>query len=342
MPTRRSSLPMTLRIALVTATAAVLAAAAPASASAAGVGGFGARPAPTHAAGNRPAGPYFALRTYAQHRMLRQVIVSNSSGRAVRLLVDPVDGMTGATSGSVYAGRGPAPARAGRWIRPAVRQLTLAPHTSRRVRFAVYVPFGASPGNHLGGLAFQNVRARRSGGRFAIRQVVRVVVGVEITVPGPAARHLALEGVGIHALGGTAMPAVMVAVHNTGRRLCRPDLAVTLGGRGLPARTVHRSLDTVLPGDTINYPVPWPQKLKNGSYSVAVSATACGTAVTHATAHLGTVLAGTASRPGVLIPDQTSPAHPATTPWWIFALVAVAGTLAGLALSRTRRRVAPA
>jgi hypothetical protein len=266
------------------------------------------------------------------------VIVSNSGAGTVRLLVDAVDGMTGATSGSVYANRGGAPARSGRWVRPDVRQITVAPHTSRRVTFSVYVPFGASPGNHLAGLAFQNVKAQQGRGRFAIRQVVRVVVGVEITVPGLARTRFALPHLGIQALGGTAMPAVVVRTQNTGRVLCKPDLSVTLSGRGGPARTVRHRLDTVLPGDTINYPLPWPRRLADGAYTVDAVASGCGPhAVQHAVVHLGTGLRGTASRPGVLLPAAPAPA-PSPTPWWIFGLVAAAGGIAGLAISRVRRR----
>jgi hypothetical protein len=324
-------------------TVAIAAVAGPAAATAAEVGGFGARPAPTRHPSHQRPGPYFDLRLHVQHRLRRQVIVSNSGAHTVRLLVDAVDGTTGQTSGSVYVNRGSAPARAGRWVRPDARHLTLAPHTSRRLTFSVYVPFGASPGNHLAGLAFQDVQARQGRGRFAIRQVVRVVVGIELTVPGRAPTRFALPHLGIQALGGTAMPAVVVRTQNAGRVLCRPRLAVTLSRPGGVARTVHRRLDTVLPGDTINYPLPWPRRLADGAYTVDAVASGCGPhAVQHAVVRLGTSLQGTASRPGVLLPSPRaatpSPAGP--TPWWIFAMIALAGALAGLAGGRVRRRVA--
>lgn len=330
MPLRRS-LPLATLLALVTP----LALAAPARA--AEVGGFGARPAPTKHGRQRHPGAYFDLRIHVRHRQRRQAIVSNSTARPVTLLVDAVDGVTGATSGSVYANRGHAPAEAGRWVRPDVRRVTLAPHTSRRIGFTVRIPFGAGPGDHLAGLAFQNVRARRGTGRFAVRQVVRVVVGVQVTVPGRAPTRFALPHLGIQALGGTAMPAVVVRTQNTGRVLCRPLLSVTLTGADGARRTVRRQLDTVLPGDAIDYPLPWPRRLANGSYAIGAVASGCGPhAARQAVVHLGTDLRGTASRPGVLLPAAPAP-KPAATPWWLLALVAAGGALAGVAFGRARR-----
>ncbi len=336
MPARRS-LPLA---ALLT----TLVAAAPAApASAAEVGGFGARPAPTRHAQGRPLGAYFKLRIHVRHLLRRQAIVSNSTGHPVTLRVDAVDGVTGATSGSVYADRGRAPQETGRWVRPDVRQITLAPHTSRRVTFTARVPYGASPGNHLAGLAFQDVRARRGRGRFAVRQVVRVVVGVEITVPGAAHYGLALPRLGLRALGGTAMPAVVVRTQNRGRRLCKPNLTVTVARRGGGTRrTVHRRIDTVLPGDTIDYPLPWPHQLADGAYTVDALATGCGRRATqHAVVRLGAALRGTASRPGVLLPAAPASRGPAPTPWWMFAMVGIAGVLAGVAVGRGRGRRRP-
>ena len=156
-------------------------------------------------------------------------------------------------------------------------------------------------------------------------------------MPGPTHAAIALHDVALAAPQHSATAGVMVSLTNVGGRLCKPRLTVMLSGPGGADRVTHQ-LDTILPGDTIPYPVSWPRTLGVGRYGAVVTASGCGrgrildgsVAVTHRLKAAGAAPASTGRTTG--------------TPWWLFALfglggIAVGGAGFGLALWRGRRRV---
>lgn len=301
------------------------------------IGGFSVRPATSDPA--NPATRAYFVQTLARGGYVRdELAVSNVSSRPVRLRVYPVDGVTGATSGAVYTNLGNPLRKAGRWLRTDVSTITLAPHQEALVPFVVGVPRVAVAGDHLAGVAVENTSHRASGGRFSVTEIVRAVVGVEIEVPGPAVPQVVLRGASLKALPGTQVPSVVVNLGDAGLKLCKPTLAVTLSGSGARALTVRHTLDTILPRDYIPYPLPWPKPLANGTYTAAAVATGCGhTARMTSSIALGTSLAGTTKSPGF----GTAAAQPTHgTPWWLLALIALAGVAGGVgaACAYGRRR----
>jgi hypothetical protein len=102
----------------------------------------------------------------------------------------------------------------------------------------------------------------------------------------------------------------------------------------LAGHTVQRQLDTILPGDRIDFPFPWPHRLSAGTYAAAVTGSGCGsTTVVRASAHLGSDLAPASGRV-----DPAPTAKPAgSTPWWPLPLVAIGGLLAGALFTRRGR-----
>jgi hypothetical protein len=281
-------------------------AAAGAPAGAQGVGGFGASPAHPD-----PADPatraYFKPVIAPGGSLTDQVVVTSTSSKPIRLIVSAVDGRTGQTSGAVYANRQDLVTRAGAWVTPAVSSLTLAAHSQQVVDFTVRVPAAAVPGDHLAGLAFENADPTTSGGKFGVTEVVRTVVGVEITVPGPAASHVRLSGLSLAALPGLRYATLTIHIGDDGRKLVKPVLTVSLTGPSGYHRTLHRALDTILPGDTIAYPFVWPDNLAAGDYVAKVTA-ANGSEreVETATLHLGAALKGTTKPGGVLVTTTTA------------------------------------
>lgn len=314
---------------------AVAGVACPAAAAGSSIGGFSARPAHFD-----PAVPatraYFIRSARRGSGFTDQVVVVNSASAPVTLLVYAVDGLTGVTSGAVYGNRADPVRRAGRWVKPSVGRISVRAGGRVSIPFSVRVPGTATPGDHLAGLALQNAHPHKSGGRFSITEIVRVVVGVEVKVPGPAQPQIALRHLSIAPLPGTTDPALVVSLADVGRRLCRPRLGITLSGPGGAQRMV-RQLDTILPGDAIAYPFPWPRALASGSYHAIVNATGCGApAKLSASARLGRRLA----RTGVLSAAVTQP--PATSSgigWWALMLVGVAGVATGAVVTRGRRGV---
>lgn len=181
---------------------ALLVSVAPASAtSAAATGGFGAAPAHSN-----PADPatraYFKPVIAPGGSLSDEVLVTSTSDAPIQLLVSAVDGLTGQTSGAVYANRQDPVTKAGRWVTPSTSAVTLAPHARQLIAFTVQVPTTAVPGDHLAGIAFQNANPTNSGGQFGVTTVVRTVVGVDIRVSGPASPHIRLSGLGLAALPG--------------------------------------------------------------------------------------------------------------------------------------------
>jgi hypothetical protein len=305
-------------------------------------GGIGLRPA--HIDEADPATRAYFKPTIAPGGTFRdQVIVSNTSDVAVDLIVSGVDGLTGQTGGTVYANRQDPVRKAGAWLVPAAAALTVGPHVEQPMGFTVRVPSGAQPGDHLAGIAFENAHPKTSGGNFAITEIVRAVMGVQIKVPGPAEFHMHLDDVGLEALPGTGVASAVVTMGDDGLKLGKPSLSVELTGPGGYHRSVDRGVDTMLPGDTIAYPLAWPDPLKPGDYTVRATITGAGPSVTRTGgASLKSALAGVSPQPVVAsqAPPQSKPSG-SRFPSWLLIVVAIGGIGGGIAIGRRGRSGRP-
>jgi WxL interacting protein linking bacterial and host surfaces len=306
------------------------------AASAATIGGFGARPAHYN-----PANP--ATRAYFIHTVARggsftdQVIVSNTASKPVTLRVYPVDGLTGATSGVVYGNRQDHLKGAGQWVTPATTQVTVPASSQVTVGFNVKVPNSTGAGQHLAGLALEDIHSGKSTGRFSVTEVLRTVVGIEVVVPGASRPRISLQSFSIAPIQGTTYPSVVVGLTNSGTNLCKPALSVSLNGPGGAQRATRR-LDTVLPGDSIPYPFVWPHSLGAGNYTASITATGCGPRVTlRGHASLGAKLVRSTVPPGAVRPSSGG----STVPWWPIALVGFGGIVVGALFGRRRRAPHP-
>jgi hypothetical protein len=234
--------------------------------------GFGLRPAHTDTEDGVLG--YFKRALPPGGSFSDQVLVTNDAEAAVDLLVYPVDGLTGATSGSVYTGHEDRVARAGEWVTTATNKLTVAAHSDKLVALAVHIPPDTTPGDHLAGVAFENAKPLEAQGQFGVRRVVREVMGVLVTVTGPARPfELRISKLDIHpatAQGNTF--AVTVELANSGQLLGKPILEVTMDGPGGYHRSLQRQLDTILPGDVITYTLAWPDPLLPGMHHSCASA----------------------------------------------------------------------
>jgi hypothetical protein len=320
---------------IITAAFIVVACLGPVGASAASTGAYSVRPVEIDQ--NDPATrAYFkpALKPGASTTL--HVEITNRDDTPLKLRVDAVDGVTGQTSGAVYANRQDPVRKAGAWVTPATHELELAARGIKQVSFTVVVPSGAEPGDHLAGIAFENEAVQSSGSGFSVKEIIREVVGIQIRVPGPASTHLSIGALALQSLPGTAFASVIVHLSNDGQLLCKPALTVALHGPNGSARTVTRQLDTILPGDSIPYPLAWPDALPKGTYSARASTTSCGPATSTADVPLalGAPLNGTQ--------QTTSPAHRTSgMPVMFMGLalgVAVVGLLLGLLIGNRRRR----
>ena len=310
--------------------ATMLAASAVTPAAAAAFDGFSAKPA--HYNPSDPATrAYFKQMLKPGRSFSASAIVANAGSTWLQLRVYSVDGLTAVTSGAVYGNRTTRLRKAGRWLRPSVSSIRIPPHGQRSVSFSARVPRGTSPGDHLAGLAFESTVpvSVTTHARFTVHEIYRVVIGVEVIVPGRATPQIALTGTGLKTLPGTTAASVVVDLGNRGGVVCKPLLRVALRGAG-SARTVSRQLDTILPGDAIAYPFAWPSSLASGNYLVSVHATGCGRAASYAhVAHAGQRMTAANGRSAwVAMPSSSN-----SSPILLLLGVALVGTLGGLGVA---------
>lgn len=302
-------------------------------------GAFSARPSPKAPQDKR--GTFFRLHVERGSDRRQSVVIENLSKQPKHLLIDAVDGLTGTTSGSVYANRDDPRSKAGSWIKLPVKSIELPAGKTTRVPFSLTIPDDANPGDHLAGIAIQDRHRTHSKSRLSITQIIRVVVGVQIIVDGPSDKSLALGKVALKALPGTKVPSVVVQLENTGTQLCKPLLDVTLTSAGDKQQLVSRKLDTVLPGSSIDFPMPWPTALEAGSYEVGVQAKGCGaTQAVQVSAELGSTLLGTPTNPEPAKP--TVIVQKVSVPWvGIAVLVAAVAALSAAMMAWLLRRRRP-
>jgi hypothetical protein len=292
------------------------------------LGGFSVRPGRSN-----PADPvtraYFKPTLRAGGSTVQSVIVANSGSTSVALRVYPVDGLTGQTTGTVYANRRDPVRKAGRWVTLGVSRITVPAGQQLSVPFVVRVPRSATAGDHVAGIAFEVATPKTSPGRFRIKEVIREVIGVQVRVPGRAAPQITLGAVKLMALPGTPVASVVVDLGNRGLKLCKPTLAVSLRGPHGYRHSVKRALDTVLPGDTVAYPLPWPGMLHGGKYAASTSAGCDGQHVARlASMRLGKTLGvAQGTRPG-------ASSGSGGIPTWAVILIALAGLGVGVAATQ--------
>lgn len=299
------------------------------------LGGFSARA--LDADGNVTPQTYFDLKLRAGESYDGEILVTNAAQDSVRLKVDSVDGLTGQTSGTVYANRTDDRLETSRWIRPKKKVLRLDSGGSRRLRFHLEVPDDARPGDHVGAVAFQRILKPKKEGDFSVRQVLRVAVAVQIRVEGPAEAQLEIGKLSLKPLGGTQIPSLGIELKNTGQLLCRPSLTVFLARGGEDQGKVTKQLDTILAGDTIDFPLPWPRPLDAGTYDATVQTNGCGApAKVTASVELADTLRGTTGAPG---PDTAALADDERgLPWWALVLAILAALGLGFFLARRTGR----
>lgn len=327
----------TARLLVATPLAAALlgAAAAPALA-APSTPGIGVAPATP-----QPGGVSYFVNDVAVGATARDTaVVANSGSTPVTVEIYPVDGLTSQSSGAVYGNRGQTLHGAGTWLSVPNATLTVGPHSRQTVMVNVQVPPSATPGDHLAGVAFQEIQvASRTSGALTVRTVTRSVLGVLIRIPGAATAAMTIRNLRLVTLAGFGTAAVDMQLTNVGGLLVKPRLTVELAGPAGYRRDLTHQLDTILPGDSITFPQPWPDRLTAGRYRVNAMLTADGMApVAEATSiDLGRTLAPT--RAGEAPQIAVVPHR-----WHLSADAAIAGaalllaSLGGLTLVTRRKR----
>jgi hypothetical protein len=309
-----------------------------ASAQASLADGFGVRPVVPPGADTPPA--YFELEVKPGQVLTRSVVTSNGSKEPMTYRIDSVDGLSGQTSGVVYGNRQDKRKEAGNWIEVDSKAVTLAPGATKRLRFTIRVPKNVRNGDHLAGIAFEDTKTESTKSKFSVKQVIRVVMGVQFKIKGGKPAQIALSSVKLQPLADLQVPSAVIRLGNRGDKLCKPNLRVALTSASGKETVADNQLDTLLAHDKISYPITFKGALEAGEYAAKVDVTKCGAPQSITTR-------------AVLKDDLTGDLPTATTsvatteastglPLWATILIALGGAMTGVNLllfvQRRRKR----
>ena len=147
------------------------------------------------------SGNYFQLRAQpGRTTAAGSLNLQNQTGKQIRVLLDPVRGLTASTLGSAYGLHGTKASGPAGWVVLGKRRVTLGPHGQMHVPVSVRVPSSASPGDYLAGIGVQAAGAGSQvqlKGNVAISSVQRYAVGLDTTLPGPRHPSIKLTGIGL-------------------------------------------------------------------------------------------------------------------------------------------------
>ncbi len=195
-------------------------------------------------ANDGPAG--LAIRTYAS-----DVYTIINGGFGGRLRESPRTGMT-------------------TWLDYRDTVTVLAPGKSIRRSFAVTVPAAAAPGEYIAGLVLENDKPIPGGGAVGLAEVIRQVVAVVVTVPGPRSPGLAIGGATHMVVAGRSI--VSVAVENTGNVRLKPVVGFTLfDGAGRQVSQASLRMDTFYAHTATTVELPLASLLAPGTYTVRLT-----------------------------------------------------------------------
>ncbi len=216
---------------------------------------------------------YFALSQSGGTLRTVRALVKNIGDRPLRLRIYAVDGVQMAASGLAFSSRATLPTGMGRWITVKPATLTLAPGEAERVRATVLAPQRIAPGDHVGGIAFEDLRVQSTGaGSHVLIDVhERRALAVVVRAPGAAATAaLQIAGASLAALQGTGSQ-VVVTVRNAGALLAHGAGTVEIAGGQATTGALPFTIGTLLPGGVAHVVVPLPRlALQPGGYTVRV------------------------------------------------------------------------
>jgi hypothetical protein len=233
----------------------------------------------------------------------------------------PVDATTGQTSGAVYLAEADPRTDVGAWIAIDGAPLTLNPGESRTVPFTVTVPASPRPGQHLGGIVAEDTQVKTAAvtNDATANIKTRTVMAVQVNLPGPTVEKLAVTGV--TGGGESGRQQLLLGLRNEGTTMVAPTgTLVVMNAGGQEVQHLPLTLDKILPGTAIQYPVAvQTTALDAGQYQASVTLTYGQSGATRYTAPL------------TITPAQVAQAFPtgsqaATIPATLVAPGARAGT----------------
>jgi hypothetical protein len=218
---------------------------------------------------------YFIFNAAPATVVAGHVRVTNTGTARGTVSIYPVDATTGSAGGIVYLAADSHFHDVGAWVALAKLSLTLNAGESKDVSFGLFVPRGASPGQHIGGIVAENVSLQNASpssghGNITINLHLKKLYALPIVVnvPGHITEHLATAG----AIFDTHSPyqRVLIDLKNTGNTILYPvGSAVISNSRGIIVQSTQLTISAFLPHTSIEYPLNIAKRsLLVGQYSV--------------------------------------------------------------------------
>ncbi|MEO6892006.1 MAG: DUF916 domain-containing protein [Ktedonobacteraceae bacterium] len=201
-------------------------------------------------------GTYFVITTRPGANEKHAVRVTNSGNAPGTVNLYPIDATTGQTSGVVYLSQNYERNDVGSWLKLNIQKLTLAPGQSKVIPFKLVIPSITRPGQHVGGIAAEDISQKSllKSTTIQIDLARRVIIAVQVDLPGPPREQLAASGIQVGLIANHQ--TLLVGLNNAGTMMLKPygTLQVTdIDGHLLQNLTLN--LNTFLPQTTIDYPV---------------------------------------------------------------------------------------
>jgi hypothetical protein len=241
---------------------------------------FGIRP--TEAIEGRPETfSYFSYLLEPGDEIADAALVLSDSDVPLDLQLYAADGITnqnGGTGFMVHGESSPGGSQGvAEWVTPSVDSVHLEPGDEIVVPFTLEVPSDATAGHHIAGLVVElasgttPVGPGGPGSNFTVNVIQRVGVAVVVEVPGNQVYDLQILDVGLHSQDQVSA-TFFVRVFNSGNMMIKgTGLLQLMNTSGELIALIRFNMDTVLPGDTALFYVPYPGTLADGAYLLSVS-----------------------------------------------------------------------
>jgi WxL interacting protein linking bacterial and host surfaces len=214
---------------------------------------------------------YFQLDLAGGQKTSVRVVVKNNNSEPMTIRAYPVDGVP-TTGGGIDFNTFDKPAvGAGTWLSVDSPNVELAPGETRRLTATVTAAPGATPGDHVAGIAVEDTRISQSGtgSPLVINVHYRRAIAVIVAVPGE--RTAALEVDSVALMRDVRGSRAVVQVRNTGNSLLKAKGTLEIGGDQAGVKPQAFSVDTLIPSTGVGVLVPMPSvTLAPGTYNARI------------------------------------------------------------------------
>lgn len=214
-------------------------------------------------------GPFFALTMQPGERQILSVTLQNFGGPATaRTYAADAYSLINGGFGAKLADEPKSGATL--WLDYSTEALELPPNSATVKDFTVTVPADTPPGEYLTSLVIQN-NEPLSTNNSMLTQVIRQVIAVAISLPGPRTPGLGFGEVRYKPFGASSA-SVLVEVKNTGNVRLKPSGEIVLqDSQGDEILRQPVQMDSVYAGTSTYLEVGLPQRLPPGDYTVSVT-----------------------------------------------------------------------